>query len=109
MNLSRLDSGFIYGRVVPVLGVLLGISWALGAPQPVRSVILGALIVCASLGWVFGGGCKGSRDERRAARWEARAERRGHAPDSVSPAPEAEQTPQDRLPGEPSGQSRMNA
>lgn len=104
MNISRLDSGFIYGRIVPALGILLAISWALGAPQPVRSAILGALIVTASLGWLFGGGCKGSRGR-------GRSERRGYSPQPAapSPAPAPADTPQDRLPGETSGQARMNA
>lgn len=100
MNSSRLNSGHIYGRVVPVLGILLGVSWALGAPQPVRTVLLGALIVCASVGWVFGGGCCSSRAKRR-------GERRDSS-ESGEPRPEPAQGPQDVLPGD-SGQARMNA
>lgn len=65
MDRSRLTKSFMYGRIVPALGVLYGASWLLPIPNVVRSVLLVLLVVTAGLGWMAPGGegCDADREE----------------------------------------------
>ncbi|MEP7160247.1 MAG: hypothetical protein ABI746_04025 [Dermatophilaceae bacterium] len=128
--MSRIDSRFTYGRVVPGLGILYGLSLAFGLPSGVSRALLIALIVSASFGWMFGRGCGSSeRKQHRGERHEARIARHQERDGRDSPGRQSSQGPartaaestmptvetatadrrgpQDTLPGEGVGHDRM--
>lgn len=96
---KSLNAGTLYGRVVPGLGLLYGLSVGFGAPGALSRTLLTVLIVVASTAWLFTGGC--GRNRRRS---ERRAARRGMT--GTAPAAGPAETPQDVLPGE-RGSARM--
>ncbi|QQS02309.1 MAG: hypothetical protein IPK37_08330 [Austwickia sp.] len=113
--MNALSRQTVYGRIVPALAILLGLSYAFIDNEGVHRALLFALVAAAALGWLFRGDCSTAegvaRDQRRAARREMRAERRsgglpaqpGATPtDSANGpvGPVLNGVPQDTVPGE---------
>lgn len=106
--MSRIDSRFTYGRIVPALGILYGLSFAFHAPSGVSRALLIALILSASFGWMFGRGCGSSgRKQHRGERQEAPIGRpQEPTMPTVETATADRRGPQDALPSERAGHDR---
>ncbi|MCA0436870.1 MAG: hypothetical protein M9891_03965 [Austwickia sp.] len=96
--MTAINRRTVYGRIVPALAVLYGLSVAFTDVRALQSVLLFALIAAASLGWLAPAGCStdGRRREGREARREARAQR-------ASGGVVLEGTPQDTIRTDPRG------
>lgn len=96
--MSALNRTTVYGRIVPAIAVAFGIAaWQLGASSPVARVLLVALVLVASLGWMVTSDSARGRDGRE--RGEEQPVRRD---DAAPPAPGTAvgEDPQDVRPGE---------
>lgn len=98
----------VYGKIVPAIAILLGLSYAFIDNEAVHRVLLIALAAAAALGWLApAGGSEelASRRERREARHDLRAQRNASdgtpaqipSAESGQPGPVLDGVPQDAV------------
>lgn len=96
----------VYGRIVPALAILLGLSYAFLDNEGIRRFLLFALAATAALGWLAPApqrspeqvaALQGRREQRHALRQQRRAARH----DRQAPGQPAGQLPADQAPGQP--------
>lgn len=74
--MTSITRGTVYGRIVPALAILLGLSNAFIHVDAVHAVLLFALVAASALGWLAPGGRSPQELARREERRQARHERR---------------------------------